>query len=49
MNVYIKFTADEESANNNEIIYTCEKMMHPKVAKKEYKLLRKAKLVGKPH
>lgn len=48
MNVYIKFTADEESVNNN-IIYTCEKMMHPKVAKKEYKLLRKAKLVGKPH
>lgn len=49
MNVYIKFTADEESVNNNDIIYTCEKMMHPKVAKKEYKLLRKAKLVGKPH
>lgn len=49
MNVYIKFTADEEDENDNEIIYTCEKMMHPKVAKKEFKILRKAKLVGKPH
>lgn len=49
MNVYIKFTADEEDVNNNEIIYTCEKMMHPKEAKKEFKILRKAKLVGKPH
>lgn len=49
MNVYIKFTADEEDENNKDVIYTCEKMMHPKVAKKEYKLLRKARLVGKPH
>lgn len=49
MNVYIKFATDEEDENDNETIYTCEKMMHPKVAKKEFKTLRKAKLVGKPH
>lgn len=49
MNVYIQFATDEEDENDSEIIYTCEKMMHPKVAKKEFKTLRKAKLVGKPH
>ena len=36
MNVYIKFTADEEDENNKDVIYTCEKMMHPKVAKKVF-------------
>jgi len=49
MGVYIQFTSDEGDENNKDVIYTCEKMMHPKVAKKEFRILRKAKLVGKPH
>lgn len=47
MNVYIQFTSEDE--NNKDVIYRCEKMMHPKEAKKEFKILRKAGLVGKPH